>query len=188
MRSKADVTNIVFAGLGGQGVLKASDIAADAAFSAGFDVKKSELHGMSQRGGSVTSDVRFGRKVWSPMVPPGQADFLVVIAPDQVENNRWQLRAGGVLLDPSMVDVKRLANPRSINVALLGMLSALAPIPRDHWLEAIDLGLPASLRDVNMAAFELGRSAASKELRRLPRFVVSPLPDSIPSVRRTMFP
>ena len=54
------VTNIVIAGLGGQGVLKASDIVADVAFRAGLDVKKSEIHGMSQRGGSVTSDVRFG--------------------------------------------------------------------------------------------------------------------------------
>ena len=55
-------TNVVIAGLGGQGVLKASDILADVAFSAGLDVKKSELHGMSQRGGSVSSDVRFGEQ------------------------------------------------------------------------------------------------------------------------------
>ena len=65
------VTNVVLAGLGGQGVIKASDILADAALRAGFDVKKAEIHGMSQRGGSVTSDVRFGRKVLSPMVPRG---------------------------------------------------------------------------------------------------------------------
>jgi len=58
--------NVVVAGLGGQGVLKASDILADVAFSAGLDVKKSELHGMSQRGGSVSSDVRFGERVFSP--------------------------------------------------------------------------------------------------------------------------
>ena len=47
---------------------------------------------MSQRGGSVSSDVRFGARVFSPMVPPGEADFLVVLAPSQVEVNRWQLR------------------------------------------------------------------------------------------------
>ena len=80
-------TNVVIAGLGGQGVLKASDILADVAFSAGLDVKKSELHGMSQRGGSVSSDVRFGERVFSPMVPEGEADFLVVIAADQVPVN-----------------------------------------------------------------------------------------------------
>jgi indolepyruvate ferredoxin oxidoreductase beta subunit len=72
-------TNVVIAGLGGQGVLKASDILADVAFSAGLDVKKSELHGMSQRGGSVSSDVRFGERVFSPMVPEGEADFLLVL-------------------------------------------------------------------------------------------------------------
>src|ERR1035437_4528384 len=87
------VTNIVIAGLGGQGVLKASDIVAEVAFRAGFDVKKSEIHGMSQRGGSVTSDIRFGKSVYSPMVPSGEADYLVVLSPDQVEPNRWQLRS-----------------------------------------------------------------------------------------------
>jgi indolepyruvate ferredoxin oxidoreductase beta subunit len=65
------VTNIVIAGLGGQGVRTASDIVADVALHAGFDVKKSELHGMSQRGGSIASDVRFGHEVFSPMVPAG---------------------------------------------------------------------------------------------------------------------
>ena len=54
------VVNVVVAGLGGQGVVKASDVLADAAFRCGLDVKKSEIHGMSQRGGSVASDVRFG--------------------------------------------------------------------------------------------------------------------------------
>ena len=69
----------MIAGLGGQGVLKASDIVAEAAFRAGLDVKKSEVHGMSQRGGSVTSDIRFGRQVSSPMMPPGEADYLVLL-------------------------------------------------------------------------------------------------------------
>ena len=69
------VMNIVIAGLGGQGVLTCSDIVADVAFHAGLDVKKSELHGMSQRGGSVSSDVRFGPQVFSPMVPAGRSRF-----------------------------------------------------------------------------------------------------------------
>ncbi|MGC9327029.1 MAG: 2-oxoacid:acceptor oxidoreductase family protein, partial [Candidatus Hinthialibacter sp.] len=90
------VTNVVIAGLGGQGVLKASDILADAAFRAGCDVKKAEVHGMSQRGGSVNSDVRFGERVLSPMIPDGEADFLVVLSEDQVENNRSRLRPGGI--------------------------------------------------------------------------------------------
>lgn len=157
------VTNVVFAGLGGQGVIKASDIAADAAFRAGFDVKKSELHGMSQRGGSVSSDVRFGERVESPMVPPGEADFLVVIAPDQVDLNRWQLRNGGVLIAPAMVDQRALTNKKSLNVALLGMLSALAGIDEEHWMEAIRSNLPQKLHEANFTAFTLGRQAARRE-------------------------
>src|SRR5512142_739347 len=98
------VVNVVIAGLGGQGVLTASDILADAAFRSGLDVKKSEIHGMSQRGGSVSSDVRFGRRVLSPMVPPGQADFLLVLAGDQVDNNTAMLRAGGTLIATDAVD------------------------------------------------------------------------------------
>ena len=163
MSSNNRVTNIVFAGLGGQGVLTASDIASDAAFRAGFDVKKSELHGMSQRGGSVTSDVRYGREVSSPMVPPGEADYLVVMAPDQVEVNRWQLRDGGVLLTPAMVDEKSLRNKKALNVALLGLLSAHLDISEEHWIEAIRANLPEKLHSANFAAFAIGRQAAPKE-------------------------
>ena len=90
--TEASVTNIVIAGLGGQGVLKASDILADAAFRAGFDVKKSEIHGMSQRGGSVTSDVRFGGEVLQPDGAAGRSRLPGRAGADQVENNRWQLR------------------------------------------------------------------------------------------------
>ena len=85
-------TNIVVAGLGGQGVLKGTDILADVALRAGYDVKKSEIKGMSQRGGSVTGDVRFGKHVFSPMVSAGEADFLLVLEPTQVEPHRYMLR------------------------------------------------------------------------------------------------
>jgi indolepyruvate ferredoxin oxidoreductase, beta subunit len=153
--------NVVFAGLGGQGVLKASDILADAVFRAGFDVKKSEVHGMSQRGGSVTSDVRFGPEVFSPLVPPGEAHFLVVLAPDQIENNRHHLRPGGVLIEPSIVDPARLENRRSLNVALLGCLSRQLPLADSCWHEALAANLPEAILEVNLRAFELGRQLAS---------------------------
>ena len=65
---------------------------------AGLDVKKADVHGMSQRGGSVTSDVRFGPRVLSPMVPPGEANFLVVLAEDQVAIHRRLLDPDGVLV------------------------------------------------------------------------------------------
>ena len=155
-----DVTNIVFAGIGGQGVLKASDICAEAAFRAGQDVKKSELHGMSQRGGSVTSDVRFGPAVASPMVPAGQADYLVVLEPTQVELNRPQLRPGGTLIAPEAVDAEKLPSIKCLNVALLGVLSRHLTIPTDCWLGAIAANLPGKLLEMNRQAFAIGRGEA----------------------------
>jgi indolepyruvate ferredoxin oxidoreductase beta subunit len=152
------VVNVVLAGLGGQGVIKASDILADAALRAGLDVKKAEIHGMSQRGGSVTSDVRFGQKVLSPMVPAGEADFLVVLAPSEVEVTRPLLRAGGVLLDPGLIPDEALPNKRSLNVALLGALSRHLEIPAEAMLDAVRAALPERLHRVNEQAFELGRT------------------------------
>ena len=61
------VTNILLVGVGGQGIILASEIMADVFMEAGFDVKKSEVHGMAQRGGSVSTHVRFGPKVYSPL-------------------------------------------------------------------------------------------------------------------------
>ena len=71
------VFNVSLVGVGGQGILLTSDILALAAMHAGLDVKKSEIHGMSQRGGSVISQVRFGTRVFSPIVPDGASDILV---------------------------------------------------------------------------------------------------------------
>jgi indolepyruvate ferredoxin oxidoreductase beta subunit len=159
MPEGAGVTNVVFAGLGGQGVIKASDVLADAAFRAGHDVKKAEIHGMSQRGGSVTSDVRFGPAVLSPMIPDGEADFLVVLAPTQVENNVHVLRPRGVLFPPGMVPESSLRNKRSLNVALLGALSTHLSIAEEHWRAAIAHALPERLLQVNLEAFEAGRAA-----------------------------
>jgi len=151
--------NIVIAGLGGQGVLKASDIVADAAFRAGFDVKKSELHGMSQRGGSVTSDIRFGESVLSPMIPEGEADFLVAISPEQAEPHHHLLRPEGTLIHPGLIDAGALKNRRSLNVALLGKLSRSLQLPDEAWMEAIRANLPEKLQEVNLTAFALGRKA-----------------------------
>lgn len=69
--------NILFSGVGGQGILLASEITAYSLLAAGFDAKKSEVHGMAQRGGSVTAQLRYGDKVYSPLIEPGKADILV---------------------------------------------------------------------------------------------------------------
>jgi len=158
------VTNVVIAGLGGQGVLKASDILADAALAAGFDVKKSEIHGMSQRGGSVASDVRFAGElgaVLSPMVPAGEADFLLVLTADQVDVNRGAIanNPSGVLIGPDAINESALANRRSLNVAMLGVLAAKLPFEESCWLGAIKANLPEKVHDVNVEAFRMGRAA-----------------------------
>jgi len=70
------VTNILLVGVGGQGILLASEILSETFMLAGYDVKKSEIHGMSQRGGSVVSHVRYGQEVFSPLVPEGEGDIL----------------------------------------------------------------------------------------------------------------
>ena len=156
--TSSQVTNVVIGGLGGQGVLRSSDILADAALRAGFDVKKSELHGMSQRGGSVSSDVRFGPEVFSPMVPVGEADFLLILTAAQVEPNRHVLREGGKLLLPDLINADKLLNRKSINVALLGVLSRELPIGEEHWLGAIRANFPQKLIAANEQAFKLGRT------------------------------
>ena len=153
------IINVVFAGLGGQGVLKASDILAEVVFAAGHDVKKSEIHGMSQRGGSVSSDVRFGPKVLSPMTTAGEVDYLVVLSEDQVEINRGQLAKDGVLIAPDAVDESQLLNKRSMNVALLGALSRHLNIDETLWMKAIFNNLSEKLHEANKQAFELGRQS-----------------------------
>lgn len=77
MIKKSEVTSILLAGVGGQGILKASDIMCEALMAADCDVKKSEVHGMAQRGGCVTSHVRYGHKVYSPLEKAGSVNVLL---------------------------------------------------------------------------------------------------------------
>ncbi|MCP5366201.1 MAG: indolepyruvate oxidoreductase subunit beta [Hyphomicrobiales bacterium] len=101
------VTNILVCGIGGQGVMTAAEILAQTAISLGYDTKKTEVSGMAQRGGVVTSHVRFGRRVLSPSIPPGEADLLLGFEP--AEAMRWatHVRPGG----PAMVNTLRLPPP-----------------------------------------------------------------------------
>jgi indolepyruvate ferredoxin oxidoreductase beta subunit len=155
----ATTTNIVIAGLGGQGVIKASDILAEAAFLAGLDVKKSELHGMSQRGGSVHGDVRFGDRVFSPIISPGEADYLVVLDPTQIDPHRHLLRQGtGLLITPDAIDESALPSKKSLNVALLGVLSAHLKLDQNVYFEAIRRAFAPKIAEQNVNVF---RAAAS---------------------------
>jgi indolepyruvate ferredoxin oxidoreductase beta subunit len=103
--------DILIVGVGGQGVLLASEVLSNAALEAGYDVKKSEVHGMAQRGGVVSSHVRLGEKVHSPLIPEGEADVLLAF--EQAEALRWIhfVKPDGV----AVINEKRLVPP----VALL---------------------------------------------------------------------
>ena len=93
-----ETKNIIIVGVGGQGSLLASKILGHLLLNEGFDVKVSEVHGMSQRGGSVITYVRFGDKVYSPVVDKGQADFIISF--EILETARWlsYLKDGGQIV------------------------------------------------------------------------------------------
>lgn len=95
---KNGTTNVLIVGVGGQGVLLASEILTEVAKEMGLDAKKSEVHGMSQRGGIVTSHVRFGDSVSSPLIPSGEAD--AILAFEIAEGLRWvgQLAENGHMI------------------------------------------------------------------------------------------
>ncbi|MDR1651724.1 MAG: indolepyruvate oxidoreductase subunit beta [Synergistaceae bacterium] len=93
-----ETKSILMAGVGGQGTILASKVLSEGLMRAGYDVKMSEIHGMSQRGGSVTTHVRFGSKVHSPVISEREADILVSF--EKVEAVRWlvYLKPGGMLV------------------------------------------------------------------------------------------
>ncbi len=113
-------TNILVAGVGGQGVILASDIMSEVFMEAGYDVKKSEVHGMAMRGGIVTSHFRFGKKVYSPLIKEGEVDILFAF--EQLEGLRWinHLRANGKIvmndhkINPPAVNLGEMEYPKAI--------------------------------------------------------------------------
>jgi indolepyruvate ferredoxin oxidoreductase beta subunit len=116
--------SVLLTGVGGQGVVLASYVLSQVAMSEGFDVKQSEVHGMAQRGGSVTSHFRFGDKVWSPLVPVGTADLLMAFeALEGLRYAHW-LKPGGVLvynalrINPSPVSAGLATYPEDIDALI----------------------------------------------------------------------
>ena len=91
-------TNLLISGVGGQGVILASYVLSQAAMAEGYDIKQSEVHGMSMRGGSVTSHLRFGDKVWSPLITPGTADILLSFESLEALRYVHWLRPGGLVV------------------------------------------------------------------------------------------
>ncbi|RNC68760.1 MAG: indolepyruvate oxidoreductase subunit beta [Desulfuromonadales bacterium] len=187
------ITNILLVGVGGQGILLASEILSEAFMLAGFDVKKSEIHGMSQRGGSVVSHVRYGREVHSPIVPEGEGDILFGFEILETYRSLPLLRKGGTVVandlrisppavllgqepypedlpekiraqfpDFLLMDGQKLAadagNIRAANTVLLGAVSKRLDIADECWQKALEKMVPSKALDVNLKAFQLGRS------------------------------
>ena len=146
------VTNVMFAGIGGQGIIRASDMLTEAAFRMGCDVKKSELHGMSQRGGSVSSDVRFGEKVASPMIPAGEADYMIAVSADQIEVCAAFLNENTVIIRDEDIPEDYRAS-RMMNLAMLGVLNRYLAFPEELWIDLIRENFSGTVAEENITAF-----------------------------------
>lgn len=136
--------NILVVGIGGQGVMTATEILAEAAIAMGHDAKKTEVAGMAQRGGVVSSHLRFGKKVLSPQITPGTADVLLGF--ESAETMRWQhmLRPNGITL----MNTAKLVPP----VVELGLFD----YPDDPIAEIRQAGRQVVAFDASSIAQELG--------------------------------
>ena len=159
---KANLTNIMVVGMGGQGVMTASEILAQAALALGYDVKKTEVAGMAQRGGVVASHLRFGDKVLSSAIGKGEADILVGFEP--AEAFRWSpyLRDGGV----AMVNTLRHTPP----VVSMGLFS----YPEDPIADMRKTGVRVFDFDAGAIAQELG------EMRLVNTIMLGAIADHLP--------
>ena len=140
----SETTNILVVGTGGQGVMTATEILAEAAIALGHDVKKTEVAGMAQRGGVVSSHLRFGKKILSPQITPGQAHVLLGF--EAAEGMRWRhmLRPDGLAL----MNTGRLVPP----IVELGLYE----YPDDPVAEVRAAGTRVFSFDASAIANELG--------------------------------
>jgi indolepyruvate ferredoxin oxidoreductase beta subunit len=138
------VTNILVVGIGGQGVMTATEILAEAAIALGHDAKKTEVAGMAQRGGVVSSHLRFGDRVLSPQITPGTADVLLGF--EAAEGMRWRhmLKPGGIAL----MNTARLVPP----VVELGLFD----YPEDPIAAMKNTGTRVVAFDATTIALDLG--------------------------------
>lgn len=121
--------NILLVGVGGQGTLLVSKILSEGLMEAGYDVKMSEIHGMSQRGGSVSTHIKFGDKVNSPVIVEGEADIIVSF--EQVEALRWisYLKKGGKVIvnDHQMYSMPIIAGDAEYPEGVIEYIKTLVP-------------------------------------------------------------
>ena len=156
---KQDIINVTFGGIGGQGIIKASELLGWAALYDGYHVKKSEVHGMAQRGGSVESHVRFGGKIYSPLVGPGQADYVLCFHPDEHERLKTFLKKGGVDLAEYLEKAQSIIeNPKHLNTVLVGILAAYLPIRDESWQKAMETVFSPKIIEGNRVVFEKAKA------------------------------
>jgi indolepyruvate ferredoxin oxidoreductase, beta subunit len=152
------VTSVMLVGVGGQGTILASDVLAKVAAASGLDVKLSEVHGMSQRGGSVDTVVRFGDKVFSPTIDPGMADHLVSF--ELIEAARWLhwLRPGGRLIvnDRIIPSLPMLIGQCGTPTGLHTALAYEGAVFLDAEALACEAGSPRSANVVLLGALSVG--------------------------------
>ena len=141
-------TSLMIVGVGGQGTLLASKLLGRLLVSEGYDVKVSEVHGMSQRGGSVVTYVRFGEKVYSPIVERGEADYIISF--EKAEAARWLpfLKKGG----------KMIVNTQQIDP--MPVIIGAAEYPENVIEEMIALGVDIDAIDALTPALEAGSAKA----------------------------
>lgn len=180
----------MIAGVGGQGVVLAGGVLAQAAMLAGFDVRQSEMHGLSQRFGSVSCQIRIGQELYSPHRGHGAVDLLVslegyealkqlpFLRPEGMAlvNRLWRrplsAKPAAATVQPELDDprVKWFAGteltqqaecPRSLNFFMLGVLSTRLEIGEECWREAIESATSKGGRDVNHEMFAAGRWKAA---------------------------
>ena len=125
----ATAVNVLAVGVGGQGIITLTNILSQVVFEAGFDVKQSEIHGLSQRGGSVSGQVRWGalgEKVHTPIIMEGEADFLLAMEELEALRNAHYLKPGGMILVndfsilPATVVTGKSQYPQNIDAQLAG--------------------------------------------------------------------
>ena len=173
--------DLVIVGVGGQGTLLASKILGRLALSENCGVKVSEVHGMSQRGGSVITHVRVGDSVHSPIVSLGGADYLISFEALEASRAACYLKPGGTAIvntgaaaypDDALfalssyrvesADALGIAvacgSQKALNLVLLGMFSRHLPFGEKAWQDAIAACVPQKTLEVNLAAFARGRA------------------------------
>jgi indolepyruvate ferredoxin oxidoreductase beta subunit len=149
---------ILIVGVGGQGVLLSSKLLGLCALDAGYQVRTAETIGMAQRGGSVQSHITFGEGALSPLIPLGRADLIIAFDPDEGARAKPYASEACHIVSAGDLDASKLANQKSLNVALVGAAMRHLPFGKDAMLDALRQTVRPDLYEANAAALEYGMS------------------------------